>query len=75
MRYQKVKMVVEFVVPVGKEHYGSRTTQASWKKYAEHDMLEHLKDSEDIPDVYRETVDRWSGSSPKVSFEWLEEFE
>lgn len=68
-------MVVEFVVPVGEECYGSRTTQAHWKKYAEHDMLEHLKDPEDIPYVYRETVDKWSGYSPEISFEWLDEIE
>lgn len=75
MTYQKVKMVVEFTVPVGEEHYGLRTAQAHWKQYAEHDMLEHLKAPEDITDVYREAVNRRSAYSPRVSFEWLDEFE
>ena len=75
MRYEKVKMVVEFIVPIGEEHYGPRTTQAHWKRYAEHDMLEQLKDIEDIPEIYRETADRWSQPCAEISFVWLGEFE
>ena len=75
MRYQKVNMVVGFTVPIGEQHYGERTTEAPWKRYAEHDMLEHLKDIEGIPEIYRETADRWSEYCPEISFEWLEEFE
>ena len=74
MRYQKVNMIISFIVPVGEEHYGPRTTQAPWKQYAEHDMLGHLKDVEDLPPIYSTTADRWSDCS-QVQFEWLEEFE
>jgi len=68
-------MIVEFIVPAGREHYGPRTTEAHWKEYAEHDMLQHLKDAEEVPSVYRDIVGGCSGHSPEVSFEWLEESE
>ena len=70
MKYQKAKMVKEFIVPVGVESYGPRTTEAHWQKYAEHDMLQHLKDIEDIPEEYRDT-----SQGGDVSFEWGEQFE
>lgn len=75
MKCQRVKMVVGFILPVGRERYGLRTTEAPWKQYAEHDMLEHLKGIDEIPEVYRDTADRWSEECRDISFEWLEEFE
>ena len=70
MKYQRVNMIITFTVPVGREYYGDRATESDWRQYAEHDMHEHLKDLEDIPDLYRCTADRGGDS-----FEWLEEFE
>ena len=70
MTYHRVKMIVEFVVPVGREHYGSSTTEAHWQKYAEHDMLHYIKDIEDVPEGYRETAE-----CGNISFEWGEQFE
>lgn len=36
MRFQKVKMVLDFTVPTDPKQYGSRNTDAPWEKYAEH---------------------------------------
>lgn len=69
MKYQKVNMVVRFVVPVGTEYYAERA-DAPWKRYAEHDMRLRLKDIEDIPEVYQHTV-----YCSDNYFEWLEEFD
>ena len=70
MKYQKVNMVVRFVVPVGREYYGDRSTETPWKRYAEHDMRQYIKDIEDIQDSYLHTT-----SYTADSFEWLEEFD
>lgn len=70
MRFQKVKMVLDFTVPTDPQQYGSRNTDAPWKTYAEHDMKQYLKDAEDIPEEYRCTA-----RLGDISFDWLEEFE
>ena len=66
MKFQKVKMIVEFNAPVGHDAY-SRGTSLPWQKYAEHDMLNYLKDHSDFVDhyVYIDTI----------KFEWGNEFE
>ena len=69
MKYQKVNMVVRFVVPVGREYYGDRNTVAPWENYAEHDMGQYIKDIEDVPVEYQ------SISCAGNSIEWLEEFD
>ena len=69
MRYQRVTMTVEFEVPIGRDAYGVRQDdEAKWSAFAEHDMLEHLKDIEEIPEGY------WGVDRISVSFTWGEEF-
>jgi len=70
MKYQKVNMLIQFKVPVGKEYYGFRNTDAPWKRYAIHDMRQYIKDAEDIPEQYRNTV-----TYLDHSFDWLDEYE
>ncbi|MBI4340252.1 MAG: hypothetical protein HY680_09940 [Chloroflexi bacterium] len=71
MKAQRVRMILEFDVPVGREHYGPRVTEAPWRRLAEHDMKQWIRDSEDVPEVYRYCAHIHSD----VSFEWLQEFE
>ncbi|MEW6033512.1 MAG: hypothetical protein AB1603_01500 [Chloroflexota bacterium] len=71
MRWQRVRMVLEFDVPVGREHYRERNNEAPWRRLAEHDMKQWIRDAEDVPEVYRCCADM----QPDISFEWLHEFE
>jgi|APFre7841882654_1041346.scaffolds.fasta_scaffold02883_3 hypothetical protein len=65
----KVTMKVKFEVPKGKQPYKGRTdgNVLPWKTYAEHDMIKHLKNIDELPDYISENIDMGG-----VSFEWSE---
>jgi len=67
MKFQKVKMVVEFDVPVGREAYSPRFIGHPWQEFAEHDMLDHLKECDAMADRFVFVSD--------VDFEWGKKFE
>ena len=71
MRCQRVRMILEFDVPVGREHYGDRNAEASWQRFAQHDMTQWIRDAEEVPDISVFT----SHMRSKIAFEWLEESE
>lgn len=66
MKIQKVKMVIEFEVPYGREAYGKRTeNKFPWKDYAEHDMLMWIKEGDEVGEHLLETT-----KFGNVSFQW-----
>ena len=76
MKYKKVKMIIDFLVPAERADYGIRTcNELSWQEYAEHDMLAHLKDYDDMPEQYRQSANRWSSECDDISFKWGKEIE
>ena len=74
--YQKVQMIIEFDVPTNREAYGIRTVNTfPWKEYAEHDMLEWLKDSYEIGDITTKPIWTWELIGFKYGKKFMKEVE